>query len=440
MQVHGALTPTDIEDNLTPMIDLGERLLQAADMFESKRHRELTLCMFLDEVNTSSTMGVFKELIIDRRLNGRELPPNMVVIAACNPAREKLVHLSAANARREELGKEWAMGHYQVHPLPLSIEQVTWDYGSLTKDQEEEFVKKRLGVLYKGADVQFPYHEQFALAALICKSQCLTREFASQQFDRLKRHIVEAAPRPMSRVELEHLQLDLAARASSVVSLRDIQRVFNLFKFFNELLQTHSGEKSEDVRVAFFLEEDADSAERRRRAMLLTIGVVYYLRLSPEQRTTFEHELHQMPLERSTASELRLDKVLVECMDALIASTELEAGIARTTGLKENVFMVVVCCLARIPLMIVSCLSPCSFLLLSSSSDTTFDLCRRLVLQAHQRLLQSQLCHRTPKATPQKHGLSIELRRSYLLSTTSAAAAAQVPRSRWSSKGPSRSN
>ena len=45
--------------------------------------------------------------------------------------------------------------------------------------------------------------------------------------------------------------------------------------------------------------------------------------------------------------------VLTDCMDVLIQSTELEPGIARTTGLKENVFMVIVCTLARIPLMIV---------------------------------------------------------------------------------------
>jgi hypothetical protein len=84
--------------------------------------------------------------------------------------------------------------------------------------------------------------------------------------------------------------------------------------------------------------------------MLLTIGVVYYLRLSTEQRVSFECDLHQMLRDEHN---LRLDKVLTEAMDALIQTTELEQGIARTTGLKENVFMVVVCTLARIPLMIV---------------------------------------------------------------------------------------
>ncbi|KAJ1392836.1 hypothetical protein B484DRAFT_484496, partial [Ochromonadaceae sp. CCMP2298] len=40
-------------------------------------------------------------------------------------------------------------------------------------------------------------------------------------------------------------------------------------------------------------------------------------------------------------------------MDALMQQTHLDAGIASTRGLQENVFMVVVCTLAQIPLMIV---------------------------------------------------------------------------------------
>lgn len=350
LNVHAALTPAAIEADLAPIIELGFRLQEAAEKLNSSRHRNVKLCIFLDEVNTSSTMGVFKELIVDRRLDGCDLPENVVVIAACNPAREKLVHFSAANARREELGKEWAMGHYQVHPLPLSIEQVTWDYGSLKPEQEAEFIEKRMSALYRGEDVRFPYPEQRQLAALMCRSQDLTRAFAQQQFAGLKERIIAASPRPLSTAELQRMDVDLNARASSVVSLRDIQRVFTLFRFFDDLLQTQNGD------VHFFMEGGGDP-ERRRRSMLLTIGVVYYLRLSTEQRVSFECDLHQMLRDEHN---LRLDKVLAEAMDALIQTTELEPGIARTTGLKENVFMVVVCTLARIPLMIVRAVSSLS--------------------------------------------------------------------------------
>ena len=188
LNVHAALTPREIVADLMPMLDLGDRLLDplfgADGPLKSDVHTKVRLCIFLDEVNTSSTMGLFKELISDHRLEGRDLPPNIVIIAACNPAREKLVFLSAANARREELGKMWAMGHYQVRPLPLSIEQVVWDYGSLTPEQESEFVKKRLAILH-GNDESFPVEEQLELAELICRAQALTRLFAEEVFNGL---------------------------------------------------------------------------------------------------------------------------------------------------------------------------------------------------------------------------------------------------------------
>eukprot|EP00965_Chrysotila_dentata_P207769 6184319-Pleurochrysis_carterae.AAC.1 len=40
-------------------------------------------------------------------------------------------------------------------------------------------------------------------------------------------------------------------------------------------------------------------------------------------------------------------------MHALMRQTHLDDGIASTRGLQENIFMVVVCCLAEVPLMIV---------------------------------------------------------------------------------------
>ena len=353
VNVHAALTPAEIEAHLAPVVRLGERLIETCRLSDESlfdnAFREIKLCIFLDEVNTSSTMGMFKELIVDHRLSGRDLPKNIVVIAACNPAREKLVHLSDVHARREELGQLNAMGHYQVHPLPLSIEQIVWDYGALTEEQEKEFVEKRLEALCKQSDSRFPVREQLELAALLCKSQSLTRDFAREQFTGLKQQIIAAAPRPMSAEEKSKLDADLEARANSVVSLRDIQRVFSLFRFFQGLLSPSNDAPS------FFTDEFAEEDEVRRRSMLLTIGVVYYLRLKPVHRVRFESDLHGLPQERARDSSLKLDAVLNDCMDTLIdkKNIQLEAGIARTTGLKENVFMVVVCCLARVPLMII---------------------------------------------------------------------------------------
>ena len=42
--------------------------------------------MFFDEVNTNKNItGILKEVLMDRRLKGKPLPPNIVPIAAANP-------------------------------------------------------------------------------------------------------------------------------------------------------------------------------------------------------------------------------------------------------------------------------------------------------------------------------------------------------------------
>lgn len=53
------------------------------------------------------------------------------------------------------------------------------------------------------------------------------------------------------------------------------------------------------------------------------------------------------------AQDANVEEALCSSMSALMDQTLLDDGIASTRGLQENVFMVVVCCLAKIPLMIV---------------------------------------------------------------------------------------
>lgn len=126
-------------------------------------------------------------------------------------------------------------------------------------------------------------------------------------------------------------------RARSVVSLRDIQRVFHLFRFFLR---------------EFPLDSDvSDSPERFRRAMLLSVGVVYYLRLDPLARENFEQQLSSLPSEQY--EELHLKPALESAFEAVMEQTEIPPGIAITSGLKENVFMTLCCTLSRTPLMII---------------------------------------------------------------------------------------
>jgi len=290
LNVDAALTASDIIARLWPQLQRATRLQRLGQLLKSSNHKEVALCLFLDEFNSSSCMGVFKELIIDHSLNGVDLPSNVVVISACNPARDRLAHFTGANARREELGKDWAMGHYQVHPLPLSMEMVKWDFGALTPLQEKEFIDKRMRTLYPDSD-DFPYVEQRELTTMVARSQELTRQFAAEHIAArpsvasqttgaglsagarraimtelrpiierlLPSHLTWAQVQPIAErliateddvraarfapPDFAARLVDVAARASSAVSLRDIQRVFSLFGFFHDILLCRKGEQ-----------------------------------------------------------------------------------------------------------------------------------------------------------------------------------------------------
>lgn len=343
IDVHAALTPQDIARPKTGLggveavVARAERLQLLARLLDSDRHRKATLCLFFDEFNTSSCMGVFKELLIDHSFDGERLPSNIVIVAAGNPSREKIEF--STDARSDEQGHQWAIGHYQVHPLPTSMLQMMWDYGSLKPDLEREFILKRLRFLQSREKLTDA--EVDMLASLVHASQQETRDLA-------KKHIALCIQKQGRVVDPKELD----KRANSSVSLRDILRVFKLFSFFNQA----SGPVADVFLPGVKTDCEAAARQRRHRAMLLALAVVYYLRLgsnASDLDQDFRRKFRTRLKGVCGQQDADVEGGLAKAMAALMKQTMLEPGIAQTRGLQENVFMVVVCVLAQVPLMIV---------------------------------------------------------------------------------------
>ena len=60
------------------MIKSALHLSELAEILDSDIHRKIKLCIWFDKVNTSSCMGVFKEMLVDHSLNSKYLPNNIV--------------------------------------------------------------------------------------------------------------------------------------------------------------------------------------------------------------------------------------------------------------------------------------------------------------------------------------------------------------------------
>lgn len=119
----------------------------------------LILKVFLDEVNTSSCVGLFKEIIVDRTMNGavsgphcsivyyvkfhffyyQPIPDNVFIVAACNPHR--------GNSLASNSQKTWVHGSYYVRQLHPTLQFLMWDYGSLDEDQEKEYINAKIKML-----------------------------------------------------------------------------------------------------------------------------------------------------------------------------------------------------------------------------------------------------------------------------------------------------
>ena len=212
------------------------------------------------EVNTSSIIGLFKEIIVDHSICGRVIEDNIVIVAACNPSGRQ--SLSSNLSRECEKVRDCISGHYQVNELPASIACLKWEYGALNADQEKEFILRRMEMM----DSRIPKLLQTEVTELVAQSQEMIRSFAVDAIEKRLRRQYGA---------YKGVREEAEARARSAVSLRDIQRVFSLFYFFSVEFPMTSGQ----------------GAAQYRNSIYLTIAVVYYLRLGHECRNLFVRKI-----------------------------------------------------------------------------------------------------------------------------------------------------
>ena len=81
--MHGGITERDIEKKVNEAIELAKENKEANPPVDT--------VLFFDEANTTEAIGLIKEIMCDRRLNGKPLLEDIKFIAACNPYRKYVV-------------------------------------------------------------------------------------------------------------------------------------------------------------------------------------------------------------------------------------------------------------------------------------------------------------------------------------------------------------
>ncbi len=122
----------------------------------------------------------------------------------------------------------------------------------------------------------------------------------------------------------------------SCVSQRDIQRVFTFYQWLKASYDKYK--------------PHGTSTDYNRRAVLVAMGIVYYMRLDSKFRKSYAEF---MAKENKLPSDIPFKEAFEQELDYYMNAVELPPGIARTQALKENLFATIICAVTHTPLIIV---------------------------------------------------------------------------------------
>ena len=249
----------------------------------------------------------------------QELPPNIFIVAACNPYRGDRSFLRQVKLRTQKqptitdssfgIDEHWFCSSYYVRPLSPTLELLMWDYKALNSSQEKEFVSSKLSMTLSDA-------ESSGLTEPIVKSQKLMRKYAFE-----------------SLISSGMKEDEASDRSTSTVSQRDIQRALNFYQWLSHWFGSVNRYQRASIKL---------------RALYVALAIVYYFRLDRKHRKNYAQEMDKIGID-----DIKFSKALRDELDWLVSETTLPDGVAQTEALKENLYATVVCTMTRTPLMIV---------------------------------------------------------------------------------------
>lgn len=363
-QSRGPLKVAYDECKATEAANEAERIKWAGKRRKPFRYDPMPVWVFFDEINTCDSVGLFREMVCDRSMNGLVLPRNIKVIAALNPYRLKqqqgrtavgIAHKNVDQEMADAKGIAFRDLVYVVHPIPRTMLEYIWDYGTLGQEEETRYMRS---MLMQEVDKEKPADQAWALRTLMGDEKKL------ETFTRYFGLIVQQAHNFLRRA---------SGGEVSVVSLRDVARCVKLFGWFRKFLmdkneiQGHLGQ------------EDLGGVDLACKAFMLALAHCYYFRLqeatSEDEQDGCDRGAFRDNIERLTKeyfdsipadfkeglnaddwlfTNTKFNGWLLDQMDWFIrAMSPLPPGIAANVALTENVFMMIVCITCRIPLIVV---------------------------------------------------------------------------------------
>lgn len=218
---------------------------------------------FLDEINACDHLGFLNGLICHHLLEGKALHMDLVILAACNPYRLHDIENARTGFSARELMNPGDSEHfnlaYQVHPLPEAMLDYVWDFGLLSRHDEQAYIEAMVqGIKVKTSGGAF-------FTDLLVQSQAFIRQ----------------------------------CHGEASVSLRDVSRCISLYEWFLQDLQKRpllKGHKTMTLPV---------------RATLLAFSHCYHSRLATEQEREQYRDIFAGVMKTHEPSNFRYNEIPV---------------------------------------------------------------------------------------------------------------------------------
>uniref|UniRef100_A0A663EII0 RING-type E3 ubiquitin transferase n=1 Tax=Aquila chrysaetos chrysaetos TaxID=223781 RepID=A0A663EII0_AQUCH len=295
----------------------------------NKEQHGLDTVLFFDEANTTEAVSSIKEVLCDHTVQGKPLVScsGLQIIAACNPYRKHtpkmiqrlelagLGYRVKADETKDKLGSiPLRQLVYRVHALPPSMIPLVWDFGQLNNLTEKMYIQQIV--------------------------QRVTEHVPMRQFDaEVITEVLFASQQYMRQRDDE----------CSFVSLRDVERCMEVFKWFHKRSKLLLKELEK-----YLAEKRAPKSPVERNniiwSLVLAVGVCYHASL--EKKEAYRSAISQvLPKPYDTQKKILEEISLMQ--DLFLSGVYLQDTIARNLALKENVFMMVICIELKIPLFLV---------------------------------------------------------------------------------------
>ena len=337
INIHPGITDQEISKK---MEEINAKAKGQEYIDEKNKGKKKELWIFFDEINTCLSLSLLTEIFINRSFNGEKLEENIRLIGACNPYRKR-TELSERCGLTRENDKDDILV-YKVEQLPLSLLYYVFSFGSLKNEDEKKYIR---------SIIQKLFNEQ---EDLLCK---LTTEAISKC----------------------HIFLRDTFKDPSVVSLREIARFTKCVEFFQDYFLKKNNQIKDKI-------DEEIKKLYKIKSIICSIYLCYYIRLTDDgKKGEFDFTLQKTLLkivnvycegknkEEKEKEENLLDKIKYVQLkdeireyniksfsdllkieeDYLIEQIDPDKGIGRNQILKENLFLLFLAVVTKIPLIII---------------------------------------------------------------------------------------